>query len=96
MSAESIESARMSVTEIWEKTIIRFQGRTGRRLDGVSKGPDDLRRALDAHYAAQTEDEDVSKAKAMGFKMIHCIQLLGGIVADGASVVSGTENSNSE
>ncbi|KAL2829491.1 hypothetical protein BDW59DRAFT_159079 [Aspergillus cavernicola] len=89
MQSESEESAPTSVQEIWEKTIIRFQGRTGQRLDGVSKGPDDLRRALDAHYASQAEDEDVSKAKAVGFQMIHCIQLLGGIVAEGASMVFG-------
>jgi hypothetical protein len=76
-----------SVQEIWEKTIVRFQQRTGQRLDGLSRSPDDLRRALDAHYAAQADDPDMSKAKAIGFRMIHCIQLLGGIAAQGASMV---------
>ncbi|KAL2785547.1 hypothetical protein BJX66DRAFT_57918 [Aspergillus keveii] len=78
-----------SVQEIWEKTIVRFQQRTGQRLDGLSRSPDDLRRALDAHYAAQADDPDMSKAKAIGFRMIHCIQLLGGIAAQGASMVFG-------
>ncbi|PLN80582.1 hypothetical protein BDW42DRAFT_201246 [Aspergillus taichungensis] len=76
----------MSVKEIWETTIVRFQERTGQRLDGVSQRPDDLRRLLDAHYAAQADGKGVAKAKATGFQMIHCIQLLGGIAAQGASM----------
>ncbi|KAL2811754.1 hypothetical protein BJX63DRAFT_422150 [Aspergillus granulosus] len=89
MSTETKNTGPASVQEIWEKTITRFQQRTGQRLDGVSRTPDDLRRALDAHYAAQADDPDVSKAKAVGFRMIHCIQLLGGIAAQGASMVFG-------
>ncbi|KAL4787635.1 hypothetical protein BJX76DRAFT_302251 [Aspergillus varians] len=89
MSVESKASAPNSVNEIWEKTILRFQERTGQRLDGLSKGPDDLRKALNAHYTAQENDENFEKAKAIGFKMIHCIQLLGGIAAEGASMVFG-------
>jgi hypothetical protein len=81
------ESGPASVKEIWEKTIVRFQKRTGQKLDGVSRGPEDLRRLLDAHYAAQADDESVSKAKAVGSQMIHCIQLLGGIASQGASMV---------
>lgn len=82
------ERAPASVKEIWENTIVRFQERTGQRLDGVSQRPDDLRRLLDAHYAAQADGKSVSKAKATGFQMIHCIQLLGGIASQGASMVS--------
>jgi hypothetical protein len=81
--------APTSVKEIWEKTIVRFYERTGQKLDGVSRGSDDLRRLLEAHYAAQADDESVLKAKAVGLQMIHCIQLLGGIVSQGASTVSG-------
>ncbi|KAF4170656.1 hypothetical protein CNMCM8694_004505 [Aspergillus lentulus] len=77
------ESAPASVKEIWEKTIIRFHERTGQKLDGVSRGPEDLRRLLDAHYAAEADDKSVSQAKAVGFQMIHCIQLLGGIASQG-------------
>ncbi|KAL2826549.1 hypothetical protein BJY01DRAFT_229673 [Aspergillus pseudoustus] len=89
MSAETKNTGPASVQEIWEKTIVRFQQRTGQRLDGVSRTPDDLHRALDAHYAAQQDDSDTAKAKAIGFRMIHCIQLLGGIAAEGASMVFG-------
>ncbi|KAL5332597.1 hypothetical protein BJX70DRAFT_407212 [Aspergillus crustosus] len=81
------ESAPTSVTEIWEKTIARFQQRTGQRLDGVSRGSDDLQRLLDAHYAMQADGEAASKAKTAGFQMIYCIQLLGGLVSEGASMV---------
>ncbi|KAH2443143.1 hypothetical protein KXW63_009549, partial [Aspergillus fumigatus] len=81
------ETSPASVKEIWEKTIVRFYERTGQKLDGVSKGPEDLRRLLDAHYAAQADDKNVSQAKAVGFQMIHCIQLLGGIASQGASMV---------
>ncbi|EAW19769.1 uncharacterized protein NFIA_093890 [Aspergillus fischeri NRRL 181] len=81
------ESSPASVKEIWEKTIVRFHERTGQKLDGVSRGPEDLRRLLDAHYAAQADDKSVSQAKAVGFQMIHCIQLLGGIASQGASMV---------
>lgn len=84
-------SAPASVKEIWEKTIVRFHERTGQKLDGVSRSPEDLRRLLDAHYAAQAGDKSVLKAKAVGFQMIHCIQLLGGIVSQGASMVSGKD-----
>ena len=79
----------LSVKEIWEATIVRFQERTGQRLDGVSQRPDDLRKLLDAHYATQADSKNVSKAKATGFQMIHCIQRLGGLAAQGASMVSG-------
>lgn len=90
MTVESkLESAPASVKDIWERTIVRFQERTGQKLDGVSRGPADLRKLLDAHYAAQADDKNVTKAKAVGFQMIHCIQLLGGIAAQGASMVSG-------
>lgn len=88
MSFES-EQERASVKEIWEKTILRFEQRTGQTLDGPSRGPDDLRRLLDAHYAAQVDDKDVSTAKDVGFQIIHCIQLLGGIASQGASMVTG-------
>ncbi|KAL2866508.1 uncharacterized protein BJX67DRAFT_129640 [Aspergillus lucknowensis] len=81
------ESVPPSVRETWEQTIDRFQERTGQKLDGVSRGPDDLRRLLDAHYTAQTDDETLSKGKAVGFQIIHCLQLLGGIVSQGASTV---------
>jgi tetratricopeptide (TPR) repeat protein len=81
------ESAPTSVKEIWEKTIVRFHERTGQKLDGVSRGPDDLQTLLDAHYAAEADDKSVSQAKAVGFQMIHCIQLLGGIASQGASMV---------
>ncbi|GFF37990.1 hypothetical protein IFM61606_02152 [Aspergillus udagawae] len=87
ISELKLESGPASVKEIWEKTIVRFQERTGQKLDGVSRGPEDLRRLLDAHYAAQADDKGVSKAKAVGFQMIHCIQLLGGIASQGASMV---------
>jgi hypothetical protein len=83
------ESAPTSVKEIWEKTIVRFHERTGQKLDGVSRGPDDLQTLLDAHYAAEADDKSVSQAKAVGFQMIHCIQLLGGIASQGASMVRG-------
>ncbi|KAL4816105.1 hypothetical protein BDW67DRAFT_59319 [Aspergillus spinulosporus] len=83
------DSAPASVQEIWEKTIARFHQRTGQRLNGVSRAPDDLRRALDAHYAAQEDDKDIARAKETGFKIIRCIQLLGGIAAEGASLVFG-------
>lgn len=58
-----------SVKENGEKTIVRFQQCTGQRLDGVSWGPDDLRRLLDAHYAAQTDDIDASTTKEVEFQM---------------------------
>ncbi|GES59542.1 eukaryotic translation initiation factor 3 subunit A [Aspergillus terreus] len=86
MSLES-KQERASVKEIWEKTILRFEQRTGQTLDGASRGPDDLRRLLDAHYAAQADDKDVSTAKDVGFQIIHCIQLLGGIASQGAAMV---------
>ncbi|KAJ0425240.1 hypothetical protein BJY00DRAFT_275014, partial [Aspergillus carlsbadensis] len=89
MSQEAKSTGQASVQEIWDKTITLFQRRTGQRLDGVSRTPDDLRKALDTHYAAQADADNVSEAKAMGFKIIHCIQLLGGIAAEGASMVFG-------
>ncbi|KAL4738252.1 hypothetical protein BDV11DRAFT_171176 [Aspergillus similis] len=88
MSADK-NTAPASVQEIWEKTIARFHQRTGQQLNGVSRTPDDLRRALDAHYAVQEDDDDTSRAKETGFKIIRCIQLLGGIAAEGASLVFG-------
>ncbi|KAF9888811.1 hypothetical protein FE257_008180 [Aspergillus nanangensis] len=89
MDLNTKEAIPHSVEEIWQATIKRFQERTGQRLDAVSKSPDDLRRALDAHCASQTDAEDVAKVKDVGLKMINCFQLLGGIAAQGASMVFG-------
>lgn len=86
------KNAPTSVKEIWEKTIARFQERTGLRLDGVSRSSDDLQRLLEAHYAMQADGEAASKAKSVGFQMIYCIQLLGGLVSEGASMVSDDDN----
>ena len=77
-----------SVKEIWKNAIFRFQERTGYTLgSSVSKSPEDLRKALDLHYGQQAGDERTAKAKDMGLKIISCIQLLGGMAADGVSGV---------
>ncbi|KAL4939882.1 hypothetical protein BDV06DRAFT_230783 [Aspergillus oleicola] len=86
MSIEPKENAPQSLKEFWDKTIIYFEERTGQKLDGVSRSLNDLQKTLNEHYKAQQDSEDVSKAKAIGFQMIHCIQLLGGIAAQGASM----------
>ncbi|KAL5341328.1 hypothetical protein BJX70DRAFT_386870 [Aspergillus crustosus] len=87
MSSEIKAISSLSLNEIWEKVIARFQDRTGQRLDGVSRSLDDLQRALDTHYAEQKDVDDVSKRKKTGLKIMQCIQLLGRLAAQGASVV---------
>jgi hypothetical protein len=93
--SQTKNTAPASVQEIWENTIARFHQRTGQQLNGVSRTTEDLRRALAAHYAAQVDDEDISRAKETGFKIIRCIQLLGGIAAEGASLVGKSVGSYS-
>ncbi|KAL4874879.1 hypothetical protein BJY04DRAFT_224575 [Aspergillus karnatakaensis] len=87
MTGESQGAAPQSVKEIWDNAIVRFQERTGEKLDGVQKSVEDLQKALDAHCAAQQDAEGVSKAKATGLRILHCIQLLGGVASQAAAVV---------
>ncbi|CRG88372.1 Eukaryotic translation initiation factor 3 subunit A [Talaromyces islandicus] len=88
MSLESNNDAPKSIQEIWKDAILRFQERTGYALgSSISMSPEDLRRALDLHYGQQAGDEKTAKAKDMGLKIISCIQLLGGMAADGVSGV---------
>ncbi|KAL3481741.1 hypothetical protein BJX99DRAFT_253268 [Aspergillus californicus] len=89
MSTGSKELAPPTLKEFWDNAIIHFKERTGQRLDGVTTSVDDLQKALTAHYDSRRDSENVSKAKGVGFQMIHCFQLLGGIAAQGASMAFG-------
>lgn len=84
----TVDDVPKSVQEIWKDAILRFQERTGYALgSSISKSPDDLRRALDLHCEQQVGSAKAAKAKDMGLKIISCIQLLGGMAADGVSSV---------
>ncbi|KAH8696577.1 hypothetical protein BGW36DRAFT_381275 [Talaromyces proteolyticus] len=87
MSSDTQDGVPKSVKEIWEKTILRFQERTGFALDSTPKSPDDLRKTLNVYYDQQTDDEQAIKAKEMGLKIVSCIQILGDFAAQGASGV---------
>lgn len=87
MSAKTSDDDPQSVKEIWDKAIARFQERTDYALGAVSKSPDDVAKALRLHYGRQADDEKTAKAKDMGLKILSCIQILGGIAAQGASEV---------
>lgn len=42
----------------------------------------DFRQLLDAHYAPQADDKNVTKAKAVGFQMVQCLtHLLRGVIS---------------
>ncbi|GIJ91118.1 hypothetical protein Asppvi_010083 [Aspergillus pseudoviridinutans] len=90
-----LESTQLCIKERWGFDVIASAGSRSTHskespeflcLKVRDRAPENLRRLLDAHYAAQADDKSVSKTKAMGFQMIHCIQLLGAIASQGASM----------
>ncbi|KAL4935527.1 hypothetical protein BDV06DRAFT_217363 [Aspergillus oleicola] len=89
MSADLKDNIPASVKVIWEETITQFHQQTGQRLDGTLRGVDDLKKSVNTLYDAQTDSKDVAKAKEVGLQVINCIQLLGGIAAEGASIAFG-------
>ncbi|KAL4790459.1 hypothetical protein BDV19DRAFT_394033 [Aspergillus venezuelensis] len=89
MSVDLKNKIPHSVKEIWEETIVRFEQQTGQRLDGFVRSVDDLRKSINTLYDAHTDDANVARAKEIGLQVINCIQLLGGIAAQGAQIAFG-------
>ncbi|KAL4969439.1 uncharacterized protein BDV14DRAFT_196251 [Aspergillus stella-maris] len=89
MSVDLRNKIPQSVKEIWEETIVRFEQQTGQRLDGFVRSVDDLRKSINTLYDVHADDADVARAKEVGLQVINCIQLLGGIAAQGAQIAFG-------
>jgi len=84
------EKAEPSLKDLWDDAEKKFQKITKKSLKASSqKKLDDVLRELECKYAEKDSDEESYKrqAKAMIQNVLTCIKILGGIAAQGASVV---------
>jgi hypothetical protein len=80
-----------SLNDMWAEAGTRFSNLTGQNLPlGRSTSPDDLRKAFEARIEeekAKGNRPELTKAKDAGLNILSCIKLLGGVAAQGASMV---------
>jgi hypothetical protein len=75
-----------SVTEVWEIARREFERLTGKQLQPTSAAAlQGIRDQIEA--GRSSKDPDVQKAKQAGLRIIKCIQLLGGVASQAASLV---------
>lgn len=81
-----------SFKRMWEKAQIRFQERTSKSLRlSTGKSLEDVLKELEERYPQEsifeTRGQSKSNAKEVVRNVLSCINILGGIVAQGASMV---------
>lgn len=78
--------------QLWDEAAERFLARTGKSLN--RKPPmtmDDVRKQMESRDDPNTESDAASTLKHkkdVGLNILECLKLLGGITAQGASVVT--------
>lgn len=80
----------LSFKEMWEKAELRFQKITNKSLRASKKKSlNDVIKDLETRYADEDSDGESAKdrAKELIGNVLSCINLLGGIAAQGASIV---------
>ncbi|KAJ5159615.1 uncharacterized protein N7482_006619 [Penicillium canariense] len=75
-----------SISDIWESARREFERLTGKQLQPTSAAS--LQGIRDTIAASRTsKDPDTEKAKAAGLRIVKCLQLLGGVASQAASLV---------
>lgn len=85
--------AELTLDELWKDAQDRFENITKQRLRASSvKRLDDVIKELDAKYIVKSSEDATiqNRTKRAVHNVLQCIQLLGGIAAQGASIVSRT------
>jgi fungal STAND N-terminal Goodbye domain len=81
---------------MWEDAEQNFKTKTAKKLGraGDAKTLDDVIREMESRKVEDDSDggKIKNRAKDIGQKVLNCIQLLGGIAAQGASMVSTTSS----
>lgn len=87
--------AEQSLPDLWKEAEARFQSRTGKPLRrSPAKTLEDVRKEIESQQVESAkvlpvEKEDAkTRAKAASMNALQCLKLLGGIAAQGASMVS--------
>jgi hypothetical protein len=84
---------------MWEEAERNFEAKTAKKLRGTggAKTLDDVIREMESRKVEDDSDgrKIKNRAKDIGQKVLNCIQLLGGIAAEGASIVSTTSSYHS-
>jgi hypothetical protein len=76
-----------SISEIWEGARREFERLTGKQLQPTSAAS--LQHIRDTIEASRSsKDPGAEKAKQAGLRIVKCIQLLGGVASQAASLVS--------
>ena len=79
---------------MWEEAERKFEAKTAKKLRGTggAKTMADVIREMESRKVEDDSDgrKIKDRAKDIGQKVLSCIQLLGGIAAEGASIVSTT------
>lgn len=74
------------MTEVWEVAQREFERLTGKQLQPTSAAAlQSIRDQIEA--GRSSKDPNVQKAKDAGLRIIKCIQLLGGVASQAASLV---------
>jgi hypothetical protein len=84
--------AEQSLPDLWKEAEARFQSRTGKPLRrSPAKTLEDVRKEIESQQMEGTkvEKEDAkTRAKEASMNALQCLKLLGGIAAQGASMVT--------
>ena len=86
-----MSSDSMSLEQIWNDAAKRFASRTSRNLKlKPPKTLDDVRIEIEKQNAEIPDNlpDTKQKVKEAGMSILYCLKLLGGVAAQGASVVS--------
>lgn len=92
ISSPVLDREEYSFKAMWEQAQLRFQERTSRALkSGKGKSLEDVLRELEERYPEdnifQAPSGSKSNVKDIVRNVLNCINILGGIVAQGASMV---------
>lgn len=72
---------QQTIESMWTQAMERFKELTGQSLGSA---PGDLRKKIEARAA----EKDKKASRDTGLKILACVKLLGGVIAQGASTVS--------
>lgn len=89
--SETPKMEKMSLKDIWDDAEDRFQKLTGKVLRvNPPKTLDSVRKEIEALQARMpSDDTDLkTRAKETCMNVLNCIKLLGGVAAQGAAIVS--------
>jgi hypothetical protein len=90
--------SEQNLKEMWKKLEERFKAKTGRDLKPKStKTLEEIKKKLELQESQIPPDEPEKKdakrrAKDAGLDILYCLKLLGGLAAQGASIVSVLAN----